>query len=172
MRYRFLFPALFLFVLSITASAQDTVVVKKVTSATSITLASGETITLLGLGLPKSQAITAEDARAHLASLVEGSTVTLVVDSTAGSGKGRLVYLNGDLVNLAMISDGFATATAKPAHAKLAEFRAAESDAHARQTGAWATERSTAVQCSGTTQKGDRCKRMTTSFNGKCWQHQ
>lgn len=26
-------------------------------------------------------------------------------------------------------------------------------------------------QCTATTQKGARCKRMTTSSNGKCWQH-
>jgi len=26
-------------------------------------------------------------------------------------------------------------------------------------------------QCSATTQKGQRCKRTTTSSNGKCWQH-
>jgi len=26
-------------------------------------------------------------------------------------------------------------------------------------------------QCTATTQKGTRCKRMTTSANGKCWQH-
>jgi len=30
---------------------------------------------------------------------------------------------------------------------------------------------STSVQCSGTTKAGDRCKRMTLSENGKCYQH-
>ena len=30
---------------------------------------------------------------------------------------------------------------------------------------------STSVQCSGTTKKGNRCKRMTTSANGRCYQH-
>lgn len=29
----------------------------------------------------------------------------------------------------------------------------------------------TSSQCTATTQKGSRCKRMTTSSNGKCWQH-
>jgi hypothetical protein len=28
-----------------------------------------------------------------------------------------------------------------------------------------------AKQCTATTQKGTRCKRMTKSPNGKCWQH-
>ena len=27
------------------------------------------------------------------------------------------------------------------------------------------------VQCSGTTKKGARCKRMVTSSNGRCYQH-
>jgi len=30
----------------------------------------------------------------------------------------------------------------------------------------------TTRQCSATTQAGTRCKRTTTSSNGKCWQHQ
>lgn len=31
--------------------------------------------------------------------------------------------------------------------------------------------RSSSVQCSGRTKKGARCKRMTTSSNGYCYQH-
>jgi len=30
---------------------------------------------------------------------------------------------------------------------------------------------STSVQCSGTTKAGNRCKRMTTSSSGRCYQH-
>jgi len=30
---------------------------------------------------------------------------------------------------------------------------------------------SVSVQCSATTKAGTRCKRMTKSSNGKCWQH-
>lgn len=33
------------------------------------------------------------------------------------------------------------------------------------------TERSVAVQCSGITKAGSRCRRTTTSSNGRCWQH-
>lgn len=29
----------------------------------------------------------------------------------------------------------------------------------------------TSSQCTATTQAGNRCKRMTKSSNGKCWQH-
>lgn len=31
--------------------------------------------------------------------------------------------------------------------------------------------KSESVQCSGTTKKGTRCKRMVTSANGRCYQH-
>lgn len=31
--------------------------------------------------------------------------------------------------------------------------------------------KSESVQCSGTTKKGARCKRMVTSSNGRCYQH-
>jgi hypothetical protein len=30
---------------------------------------------------------------------------------------------------------------------------------------------STSTQCTGTTQKGARCRRMTTSSNGRCQSH-
>lgn len=30
---------------------------------------------------------------------------------------------------------------------------------------------SSSTQCSGTTKSGQRCKRMTTNSNGRCWQH-
>lgn len=33
------------------------------------------------------------------------------------------------------------------------------------------SKRATAVQCSGTTQKGNRCKRRTKNTSGRCYQH-
>ena len=33
------------------------------------------------------------------------------------------------------------------------------------------TRNAESKQCTTTTQKGTRCKRMTTNANGKCWQH-
>jgi hypothetical protein len=32
-------------------------------------------------------------------------------------------------------------------------------------------KRTVSVQCAGTTKSGSRCKRMTLSSNGYCWQH-
>jgi micrococcal nuclease len=158
------------------ARAQDTVTVKKVVNGTTIMTSSGEKIALLGVATPRTQAITAEDARSQLESLVEGNTVVLIADSLAGAdGKGpklRFLLVGGSLVNLEMIRLGYGTAPKKPNHAHLAEFQAAEKQARAEQVGAWATERATSVQCSATTQKGSRCSRMTTSLSGRCWQHE
>lgn len=33
------------------------------------------------------------------------------------------------------------------------------------------SSKSASSQCTATTKKGTRCSRMTTSTNGKCWQH-
>lgn len=43
--------------------------------------------------------------------------------------------------------------------------------AHEPAKTAPAKSRSTSVQCSGMTKAGARCKRMTTSSSGKCYQH-
>lgn len=156
--------------------AQDTVTVKKVVNGTTVVTNTGEKISLLGVLTPRSQAITADDARDQLTSLVEGNTVILIADSLAGvDGKGpklRYLMVDGSLVNLEMIRLGYGTAPKKPNHARLAEFQAAEKQARAEQVGAWAVERATSMQCSATTRKGTQCSRMTTSLSGKCWQHE
>lgn len=155
--------------------AADTVVVKSVTGGTAFTTQDGRTITLLGILTPKSQAISAADAKEHLAEMIEGKTVVLVADSLAPADtkKARLryVYSGGTLVNLAMIEQGYA-APSKTGHSMAETFREAHAEAKSSARGAYATERSSAVQCSATTKKGTQCKRMTTSLSGKCWQHE
>jgi len=41
----------------------------------------------------------------------------------------------------------------------------------ATSTASSSSSSSSSVQCSGTTKKGARCKRMTTSSSGRCYQH-
>jgi endonuclease YncB( thermonuclease family) len=153
---------------------RDTAVVRKVASLTSFTTASGEKITVLGIALPKSKAIDAEDAKLYLAGLIEGKTVVLVRDTALGpdtkGSKLRYVYLDGRLVNREMIDDGFAAANGR--HSMSREFASAEKDARKYQKAAWDTERLYAIQCQGITQKGSQCSRTTRSLSGKCWQHE
>lgn len=156
-------------------SVPDTVLVQKVTSGTTFTGTDGTAYTLLGLAVPKSQAISSADAREHLADLIEGKTVLLATDTLAPADtkkkKHRYVYIGTTFVNLRMLQDGYAQ-TSKTPHSHADSFQKTLAEARSAQRGAYATERSSAVQCSGTTQRGTRCKRHTTNLNGRCWQHQ
>ncbi|MEZ4784894.1 MAG: thermonuclease family protein [Candidatus Kapaibacterium sp.] len=73
----------------------------------------------------KSRAVTKQDCIEHLSNLIKGKTVvleadTLVVDKN-GKTLQRYVYLDGTLINMRMISDGYA-APSKTSHSLKAEF--------------------------------------------------
>lgn len=164
-----------LFLSTISLTARDTVVVRKVTSATEIVLEDGRTIALLGVGPAKSVAIEPEEGRIHLEEILAVGTITIEADSTlTGPALASMfyVYAGDRLVNGDMIADGFGTASNKPRCNRTGEFAGREKEARAAHNGAWGTERSVSVQCSATTQKGTRCKRMTRNLSGKCWQHE
>lgn len=168
---------------------------------------SGDTIQLLGVGLPKSGETASEDARRHLQQILDtAQQAILIADSlvadASGAARQRYVYLSdGRLVNLMMIIDGHGTAAATPVHSMIVPFTVAErtkgaginlgdfipeflrekvpglrnrdDSASTRASGTPPrSRRSATVQCSATTKKGARCRRMTTNSNGRCWQHQ
>ncbi len=163
---------LLLLLITNTARGADTVTVKTVTSGTTFVTTTGITVKLLGITTPRSQAITPADARDALAAMLDGRQVAVVDDSTCPRSNGLYVYVNGTLVNMAMIEQGYAVADQRPKHSMHDAFLTAEKAARASHVGAHGTERSTAVQCSGITKKGTRCLRMTTGLSGKCWQHE
>jgi len=169
--------ALFLLLVSsLHLSAQDTATVGRVIDGTSFTTGDGRTIKLLGLVPPISRAVTGEECRQHLADLLApGSQVILLRDSSIpdnGTILQRYVESVGESVNRRMLLDGYAAAADAPRSVKAEEFARAERSARIDKLGAWSNERATAVQCSGTTQKGARCQRTTTSLSGRCWQHE
>lgn len=166
------FLLLQLFLFTNTAHCADTVTVKKVISGTTFVTTAGVTIKLLGISIPRSQAVTPEDSRGALAAMLDGNQVVVVDDSTCPRTNGFYVRANGVLVNVAMIEQGYAVADQRLKYSMRDAFLAAERNARASHVGAHGTERSTAVQCSGITKKGTRCLRMTTSLSGKCWQHE
>ena len=161
--------------LSTSARAGDTVSVAKILGPDLIQLEDGTKIGLLGIATPKSRAVTKQDCIDHLSSLINGKTVVLVADTLGVDKKGktlqRYVYLDGTLINMRMISDGYA-APSKTSHSLKADSATAFANAKSSQRGAHATEKSTAEQCTAKTQKGTRCKRYTTNLSGKCWQHE
>jgi hypothetical protein len=57
------------------------------------------------------------------------------------------------------------------AHVNTLNASRANSGATRFQSGNTSNNAGNSVQCSGTTQKGARCRRMTTSSSGRCYQH-
>ncbi len=169
-----------------TVYASDTVRVKRVVGVDAFETEDGSTIGLLGITLPNGEGASVAECVAHLRSLIEGRVVVVVVDTTvadvSGTNLQRLVYLDGELINLRMISDGYARPSST-AHLRSASFASAHSTARSGGVGAFAPKATTSessgesagesssVQCSGRTKKGTRCKRMTKSPSGRCYQH-
>lgn len=153
----------------------DTVVVRKVTGVDTFVDESGTTYGLLGIKTPRSQAVSKSDCIDHLEGLIVGKTVVVVRDTTVAEKEGktpqRLVYLGNNLVNLNMIKEGFAVPSSTD-HQLARTFESAYKEAKEAGSGAHATERSSAIQCQGTTNSGRQCRRMTTNLSGKCWQHE
>jgi len=182
-------PAVTLFVLgTVNLTAADTLRVSRVTGVDSFVLEDGSTIGLLGITKPDGTGVTTAACVEHLRGLIEGKQVLLERDTTVIDVEGkvpqRLVYLDGTLINLQMITDGYARPSSTP-HQLSGSFAAAHTAARTAGVGAWSvreapptrisarndSESSTSRQCSGTTQRGTRCKRMTTDGSGRCWQH-
>lgn len=160
------------------AEARDTAEVRSIISGGAFVTGTGDTITLLGVATGTSRTIASDDdARSYLALILNGRKVILIRDSLVADRsegpKPRYVYLpDGVLVNLSMIILKYAAAAEKPLHSRFIEFQAAEKLSGQPDEEVRNSERSTAVQCSGTTKKGARCKRMTKSGSGRCWQHE
>jgi endonuclease YncB( thermonuclease family) len=174
--YRLLAGALLAVVITATpAFPQDTVVVSKVLSGTTILLESGERVTLLGIGVPRSRVLDPNLIRDNLAGIVEGRRVVLVEDGAPAkrsrrSGRSAYLYYEGSLINLELIEDGFATATGTQ-HSRLEEFRVAEKRARSQQLAAWSSESHPSARCSAAGKRGRRCATMTRHVSGRCEQH-
>lgn len=168
------------------AIAADTVRVTRVTGVDVFETDDGRTIGLLGITSPNARQTTITTCTAHLKSLIEGKVVVLVADTTVEDVEGktpqRLVYLGSTLVNLQMISDGYARPSSTQ-HLLAGSFSTAHATARSSQVGTYkptskatnppssSTRESSASQCTGRTKSGRRCRRMTTSSSGRCWQH-
>lgn len=120
--------------------SQETAVVSKVLSYSAIQLSSGEKVTLIGIGAPPTGAFTPRDAKDRLQSIVLGKNVVLLADVAQADKKKevfRYLYVNGEMVNIRMINDGYASAVRDIPYSKLPDFIAAETSARARKAGAW-----------------------------------
>lgn len=123
-----------------TLSAQERVTISKVLDHSTIVTSRNEKITLIGVDKPPTGAFTVRDAREHLSDIVLRKEVMLIADPNISDPKGsraRYVYLNGDLVNQRLISEGFAGVRHDGSFTKLDAFLEAETVARRMRIGAW-----------------------------------
>lgn len=131
---------------SASVSAQERVTVSKVLDHSTIVISRNEKITLIGVDTPPTGAFTARDAKDHLDDILRGKEVMLIADPNVADPKGskaRYVYLNGDLVNQRMISEGFAGVRRGGEFTKLEAFLEAENVARRMKIGAWVLDGAT-----------------------------
>lgn len=122
------------------ASAQERVTVTKVLDHSTILVGKSEKIMLIGVDKPPTGAFTVRDAKDRLDQILRGKDVMLVADPTVVDAKGtksRYVYLDGDVVNLRLISEGFAGVRRGIEFTKLETFLEAENVARRMRVGAW-----------------------------------
>lgn len=99
-------------------------------------------VRLLGINAPEADECFYDEATDHLTDLIEGQTVEVEVIGTDQFGR-TLAYLwmGGTLVNLSLVTDGYAIATT-PAEGDSTgnDLIAAEDDAFSDRAGLWATD--------------------------------
>lgn len=112
-----------------TAHAQEVTSVVKIISGTVFTVSSGDTISLLGVGIPPSGTFDLGDATKHLKKIIGGEEVKLISDPSLtdppGGAKPRYVYLldrKEKMVNLQMIADRYGRVATEPEHSLLSNF--------------------------------------------------
>lgn len=106
----------------------------------------GEKVRLIGINAPEITDIFGEEAKAHLAQIIEGQTVDLIADKTSNdrdrySRLLRYVILNGVDVNKQMILDGYAFAYLKYRFDKEIEYKDAQLTATKNNDGMWGSEK-------------------------------
>jgi endonuclease YncB( thermonuclease family) len=115
----------------------DPLLVRKVLDGDTIEIAAVGRVRLLGLAAPFGQA-----AHDRLESLVLRRWVRLEYDTAASStGSRHLAYViggDGVFVNAALVRDGLARVSARPALSRFGELKRAERDAQALHLGMWA----------------------------------
>jgi endonuclease YncB( thermonuclease family) len=125
--------------------AQETIRVTKVIDGSTILVANGDTVSLIGVAERQGRYEDAADMADYLELTVGGTEVTLVADqaSTAKEHgrKLRYVMVDGKLINLMLIQQGYASAAASQKHSKMTEFVAAEREAQRNLAGGWGIDR-------------------------------
>ncbi len=102
----------------------------------------GERVRLIGINAPEITDIFGEEAKTHLAQIIEGQTVDLVADHISKDRDRynrilRYVILNGVDINKKMLLDGYAFAYFKYNFYKESEYKQAQLDGNKNNNGIW-----------------------------------
>lgn len=105
----------------------------------------GEKVRLIGINTPEISDIFGQEAKQHLADLIEGKTIDLQTDNFSAdrdrySRLLRYVILDGIDINKKMISDGFAFAYLKYHFEKANDYKEAQLTSSEANKGMWGNE--------------------------------
>jgi uncharacterized protein YjbJ (UPF0337 family) len=109
-----------------TPTTVETVAVSRVDDGDTVHLEDGRTVRLVGINAPEADECFGDDAKAALANLVEGREVGMGFDVEPRDQFDRLLALlvvDGSLVNLRMVADGYALAISVRPRAGLEQRR-------------------------------------------------
>lgn len=122
--------------------------VQRVVDGDTVRLSGGDSVRLIGINAPElhhprlGAQPGGQEAKDHLQDMVEGKDLRLEYDVERYDRYGRTLaylWLDGKLVNLQMVSDGYATAYTVPPNVKYENrFRDAETEAREASRGLWA----------------------------------
>ena len=116
--------------------------VKRIIDGDTFETETGDKVRLIGINAPEISDINGQEAKQHLAELIDGKTIDLENDNISNdrdrySRLLRYVILNGTDINKQMVSDGFAIAYLKYHFGKEEEYRQAQLTATKNNKGMW-----------------------------------
>jgi micrococcal nuclease len=120
----------------------------------------GEKVRLIGINTPEISDIFGQEAKQHLADLIDGKTIDLQTDNLSNdrdrySRLLRYVILDGIDINKKMISDGFAFAYLKYHFEKANDYKEAQLAAGEENKGMWGNENKDGVIKQQENKEGD-----------------
>jgi micrococcal nuclease len=127
----------------------------------------GEKVRLIGINAPEITDIFGEEAKTHLAQIIEGQTVDLVADHTSNDRDRynrllRYIILNGVDINKQMVLDGYAFAYLKYHFDKEPEYKEAQLTASKNNVGIWGNGKKEDIVKQQTEQTGNFFSTLST----------
>ena len=132
-----------LILLTSLAAATEKATVTRVIDGDTVETSSGRKVRLIGINAPEIQDLFGEEARQHLAALIQDRSVDLVSDSLSSDQDIyqrllRYVVLDGTDINKRMLEDGYAFAYLKFRFERSNDYLEAQKKARATSLGIWA----------------------------------